>query len=218
MSPRTNTAPVTATVPDTGTDTGTDSSKDSATAAALTTTVVKSDLAGPVREIVARYPQARSAIMPALYLAQEKYGHVDGTVYKAISELLDVPEIWVFEVASFYTMFAREPRGTFHIQLCDNLSCMLLGADHMRACLEHRLGIQAGQTSKDGMFTLSLVECIGSCDVAPAMMINQDQYSNLDEAKLTDILDQLTLGSAASLSDQGGTGGTGGTGNEGEMP
>jgi NADH-quinone oxidoreductase subunit E len=169
---------------------------------------VRSDLATPLREILARYPKARSAIMPALYLAQEKYGHLDGTVYAAIAELLDVPEIQVFEVASFYTLFARKPLGTFHIQLCDNLSCMLLGADHMRACLEHRLGISAGQTTKDGLFTLSLVECIGSCDVAPAMMINQDQYSNLDEASLTDILDQLTLNSPVNPGDHGDQGET----------
>jgi NADH-quinone oxidoreductase subunit E len=192
-NPRASTAPVT----------------DAATTApgtALTTAVVKSDLAGPLRDIVARYPKARSAIMPALYLAQDKYGHLDGVVYAAVADLLRVPEIQVFEVASFYTLFAREPRGTFHIQLCDNLSCMLLGADHMRACLEHRLGIQAGQSTRDGMFTLSLVECIGSCDVAPAMMINQDQYSNLDEAKLTDILDQLTLGNPTEPGDSGDPG------------
>ena len=79
------------------------------------------DLSEPIAEIVKRYPKRRSAIMPALYLAQEKYGCIDETTYQAISQILDVPEIWVFELASFYTLYNRKEIGKYHLQLCTNV-------------------------------------------------------------------------------------------------
>ena len=108
---------------------------------------IRADLGESIREITTHYPKNRSAIMPALYLAQEKYGSVDGYVYQAIAEILDVPEIYVFEVASFYTMYNRKEVGKFHIQLCTNVSCMLLGAYNVLDHLEQRLGIKAGETT-----------------------------------------------------------------------
>ena len=150
------------------------------------------DLSEPIAEIVKRYPKRRSAIMPALYLAQEKYGCIDETTYQAISQILDVPEIWVFELASFYTLYNRKEIGKYHLQLCTNVPCMLRGTYDLMEHLQSRLGIKNGETSKDGLFTLTAVECIGSCDVAPAMMINQSYHSNLSKEQLDKILDGLS--------------------------
>lgn len=154
---------------------------------------IKADLNESVTRITEQYPKNRSAIMPALYLAQEKYGKVDGTVYQAIAEILDVPEIYVFEVASFYTMYNRQEVGVYHIQLCTNISCMLLGAYNVLTHMEKRLGIKKGQTTEDGLFTISVVECIGSCDVAPAMMVNDAYYDNLTAKRMDEILDELEV-------------------------
>lgn len=150
------------------------------------------DLTEPIAEIVKRYPKRRSAIMPALYLAQEKYGYIDETTYQAISQILDVPEIWVFELASFYTLYNRKEIGKYHLQLCTNVPCMLRGAYDLMEHLQTRLGIKKGETSTDGRFTLTEVECIGSCDVAPAMMINQSYHNNLSKEQLDKILDGLS--------------------------
>ena len=160
--------------------------------AAYTRQSIIEDLAGPIAEIVKRYPTRRSAIMPALYLAQEKYECIDETAYQAISEILDVPEIWVFELASFYTMYNRKEIGKYHLQLCTNVPCMLRGAYDLMDHLQTRLGIKKGETSKDGLFTLTAVECIGSCDVAPAIMFNQTYHNNLSKERLDKILDQLS--------------------------
>ncbi len=150
---------------------------------------IRADLGESIREITTHYPKNRSAIMPALYLAQEKYGSVDGYVYQAIAEILDVPEIYVFEVASFYTMYNRKEVGKFHIQLCTNVSCMLLGAYNVLDHLEQRLGIKAGETTTDGLFSLTEVECIGSCDMAPVMMVNDIYYNKLTPERVDEFLD-----------------------------
>ncbi len=160
--------------------------------AAYTRQSIIEDLAGPIAEIVKRYPTRRSAIMPALYLAQEKYDCIDETAYQAISEILDVPEIWVFELASFYTLYNRKEIGKYHLQLCTNVPCMLRGAYDLMDHLQTRLGIKKGETSKDGLFTLTAVECIGSCDVAPVIMFNQTYHNNLSKERLDKILDQLS--------------------------
>jgi len=160
--------------------------------AAYTRQSIIEDLAEPIAEIVKRYPTRRSAIMPALYLAQEKYDCIDETAYQAISEILDVPEIWVFELASFYTLYNRKEIGKYHLQLCTNVPCMLRGAYDLMDHLQTRLGIKKGETSKDGLFTLTAVECIGSCDVAPAIMFNQTYHNNLSKERLDKILDQLS--------------------------
>ena len=157
----------------------------------MTAAAIREALADRVGEIRMRYPTARSAIMPALELAQEEFGPLDGKAYQAIAGLLDVPEIWVFEVASFYTLFDRAGKGTYHLQLCTNISCMLRGAEELLTRLEQRLGIKAGDTTADGIFTLSRVECIGACDKAPAMMVNADYCEDLTAESLDALLDSL---------------------------
>ncbi|KIC09346.1 hypothetical protein RA19_16220 [Leisingera sp. ANG-M1] len=149
---------------------------------------MKQALASQVQEAAARYPTKRSAIMPTLELAQQAYGVIDGTTYQAIAELLDVPEIWVFEVASFYTLFDRKEMGRYHLQLCTNVSCMLAGAEELLEELRMHL---AAEGPHEGLFSLSAVECLGACDKAPVLMVNADYIEDITPAKLEVLLAAL---------------------------
>ena len=144
-----------------------------------------------VEVFVGRYPNRRSAIMPALYLAQAEHGHLSGDVLLEVADVLDVPEIWVYELATFYDMFHTEPVGKFHIHVCTNISCLLLEAEGIVAHLENRLGIDRGDTTPDGLFTLATAECLGSCDTAPVLQVNNVFYENLSEKRIDEILDEL---------------------------
>jgi|TARA_B100001971_G_C17895309_1_gene385193 NADH-quinone oxidoreductase subunit E len=149
------------------------------------------DMRREIKEIIKRYPKRRSAIMPSLFLAQEEHGYLPDEVLLEVAGVLDVPEIWVYEIATFYTMFNTEPVGRFHIKLCTNVSCLLLEAGSLLPHLEKRLGITCGGTTDDGLFTLSIVECLGSCGTAPVMQINKTYYENLSTQRIDQILDEL---------------------------
>ncbi len=149
------------------------------------------DLREKIREISKRYPDMRSAIMPALYLAQEKYGYLTREAMEEVAEILGIPPVAVYEVATFYTMYNKEPVGKYHIQVCTNVSCMLLGAETLVDHLRKRLGIDVGETTKDGLFTLSTVECLGSCGTAPVMQINDTYYEDLTKEKVDEIIKTL---------------------------
>ena len=149
------------------------------------------ELKEKVEVFVGRYPNRRSAIMPALYLAQAEHGHLSGDVLLEVADVLDVPEIWVYELATFYDMFHTEPVGKFHIHVCTNISCLLLEAEGIVAHLENRLGIDRGDTTPDGLFTLATAECLGSCDTAPVLQVNNVFYENLSEKRIDEILDEL---------------------------
>ncbi len=153
--------------------------------------VMAMDLSDKIEEIAGRYPNRRSAIMPALYLAQEQYAQLSGEVLLEVADILDVPEIWVYELATFYDMFHTEPVGKFHLQLCTNVSCLLLEAERLLAYLESTLGIERGDTTSDGLFTLSTAECLGSCDTAPVMQVNYAYHVNLSEKRIDGILEKL---------------------------
>ncbi len=145
-----------------------------------------------IMDAAKRYPNQRSAIMPALFLAQKEHGFLSGETLKEVAGILDVPEIWVYEVSTFYGMFHTEPVGKFHIKICTNLSCQLLEADSLLAHLESRLEIEAGTTTPDGMFTLSSVECLGACEGAPMMQVNDGYFHmNLTTARIDEILEGL---------------------------
>jgi NADH-quinone oxidoreductase subunit E len=144
-----------------------------------------------MKEKAARYPFKKGAILPALTVAYKQLGYVDDKIYKEISNVIDVPYVEIAEAASFYTMFPKKPRGKYLLQVCNNISCALLGADAMVGHIEEKLGIKKGQTTEDGMFTLISVECLGSCCTAPMIQINNDFHENLDSQKLDKILDDL---------------------------
>lgn len=150
------------------------------------------ELKNSIEEAAKRYPNPRSAIMPALFLAQKEHGFLSGETLKEVAGILDVPEIWVYEVSTFYGMFHTEPIGKFHIKICTNLSCQLLGAESLLAHLEKSLGVEAGGTTPDGMFTLATAECLGACEGAPMMQVNDGYFHmNLTPAGIDEILDGL---------------------------
>ncbi len=150
-----------------------------------------------IKAIVAKYPKGcqASAVLPVLDLAQRQH---DGWLPKAAmdktAEILKMPAIRVYEVATFYTMFNLKPVGRFNIQVCTNLPCWLRGSEQIVSTCERVLGIGVGDTTDDGMFSLSEVECLGACVNAPMMQINDDYYEDLDETSTENILMALKMG------------------------
>jgi NADH-quinone oxidoreductase subunit E len=142
-------------------------------------------------ELKDKFPQRRSAILPAMHIVLEEVGYHNRDIARQVADLLELSEMEVNETLSFYTYFPKEGVGKYHIQVCTNVSCMLLGAEQLLEYLEQKLGIKAGQTTPNGLFTLSVVECLGSCGTAPVMQINQEYHENLTRAKVDQILDAL---------------------------
>lgn len=146
-----------------------------------------------IKRIQARYPEKRSAVMDAMKAVQRECGgNLSKEDMAEIAEILGMQPVEVNAVAEFYTMYnVHKPVGKNHIQVCRNISCSLLGAEHIIEHLEKTLGIRTGGTTDDNRFTLSTVECLGSCGTAPMMQINDDFYENLTVEKIEGILKGL---------------------------
>ena len=149
--------------------------------------------------ILSRYPVRRSALLPLLYLAQQEEGHVTEAAMKEIAAILRLTPSQVYETVTFYTMLNLKPVGKFHIQVCKSLMCALVGSDTVIGWLKTRLGIGPGQTTADGLFTLSTVECLAACGTGPMMQINDDYYERLSEDTLDRILTDLKRDGTSSL-------------------
>lgn len=139
----------------------------------------------------ALYPDPRSAVMPALFLAQEHFEYLKEEAILWVSSRLDIPPVHVMEVATFYTMYYKKPVGRYHIQVCRTLSCALRGSKKIVAYLQQRFGISAGEITPDGMWSYEEVECLGSCGSAPMCEINDRYFENLSEEKLSRIIDAI---------------------------
>ena len=150
--------------------------------------------AGTHRIMVLRdmYPQRQSALLPALSVAQDEYGYLPDTAVDEVAQLLDVPAAEVEAVASFYSMFHRHKVGSTVIRLCTNVSCHLQGADTVATYVSKRLGIGNKQTTADGKITLEFVECLGACDQAPVMLVNDHLYGDLTLDQVDKILQELS--------------------------
>lgn len=146
----------------------------------------------PIEEIKARFPNPRSAVLPALYLVQKEYGWLSPEALSHVAKTLNVPESAVRGTATFYAMFRNRAVGRHLIQLCTNVSCMILGAEKLVDWLKNRYGLEPGGTTPDGRFTLIIMECIGACGTAPAMLVDTDFYENLTEKTLEPILEGYT--------------------------
>jgi len=144
-----------------------------------------------IDDLLTRFPMKGSALLPALYLVQEEKGHVSDESMEYVASKIGVSPAFVAGVVSFYTMFHRQPVGRRHIQVCRTLPCALSGADDLMAHLERRLGIRDGQTRADGKFSLASVECLGACDRAPFLQINDGEHGPVDRAKMDEILKGL---------------------------
>ena len=132
-----------------------------------------------------------SLVLPCVRRIQEDRGYVADSDIEELAAYLGVPRIQIEEVLSFYTMFRRKPIGRWHLQFCHNVSCSMNGAERILAHVEQRLGIKPGQTTPDGRYTLSTVECLGSCGTAPMMMVNDGYHENLTLTKLDELLQGL---------------------------
>ncbi|MBI4686574.1 MAG: NADH-quinone oxidoreductase subunit NuoE [Nitrospirae bacterium] len=141
-----------------------------------------------IEEIKAKYPSARSALLPALYVAQREFGWQSEKAMQAVAQALNLPEAEVRGTATFYSMYKHKPMGRHLIQLCTNVSCMILGAERLVDFLKNRYGLTQNGTTADGRFSLVIMECIGGCDMAPAMLLNTDFYGDLTEEKIGEIL------------------------------
>ncbi|MPZ77538.1 MAG: NADH-quinone oxidoreductase subunit NuoE [Deltaproteobacteria bacterium] len=142
-------------------------------------------------ETVSRYPKKEAAMLPVLNLAQQEFGYLGPEAIEYIAKLMGQSPARVHGVVSFYTMYNMKPIGRHHIQVCRTLPCALGGAEHVTEFIKQKLGIEVGQTTTDGRFTLSEVECLASCGTAPMMQVDDDYYENLDEEKVTQILESL---------------------------
>jgi NADH-quinone oxidoreductase subunit E len=145
-----------------------------------------------IRRVRDEYPDPQSALLPALRLAQEDYGGwLPEAAFDEVAAAMDLPATQVASVATFYTMLNRKPVGRHLVQVCTNLACSLLGAEHVLEYIGRKLGIAVGETTQDGKFTLLEVECLGSCGTAPMMQVDDRYYENLTEDKIDQILREL---------------------------
>ena len=139
--------------------------------------------------MVGHYPTKRSVLVPTLLYAQDEIGHLSDEVIQEIARRLELTELDVRNVISYYSMLTTKPRGKYNVQVCTNIACMLRGGEELFAHCRKKLGIGHKQTTEDGRFTLEEVECIGACSWAPAIQVNYDFHENLTVEKLDKVLD-----------------------------
>jgi NADH-quinone oxidoreductase E subunit len=142
-------------------------------------------------EILERYPTRQAALLPTLHLAQETFGWISPEVMLYVAGLLDQTPASVLGVVSFYNMYNQKPVGKYHLQVCTNLSCMVRDAYKIYERLCERLGVHPGEKTPDGMFTVTEVECLGSCGTAPVVQINNDYHENMSVEKMDTLLGTL---------------------------
>ena len=138
-----------------------------------------------------RYPVREAALLPVLRVAEEEFGAIDGPAVACVAREVGVSPSYVFGVLTFYTHYRREGDGKYILQVCSTLPCALRGCREVVSHLEKRLGIHSGETTADGKFTLKRVECLGSCDTAPVVQINDDYHESLTLESLDKIIDSL---------------------------
>ena len=142
-----------------------------------------------MKKLEPQYPNKKALILPALHEAQKEFGWLPKEVLEEIGTYIGVHAAQIREVASFYTMYNLKPVGKNHLKICTNVACCLRGADDLMIYAEKKLGIKCGETTQDGMFTLSDEECLGACTTAPVMMANDDYVENLDINKLNEYIE-----------------------------
>ncbi len=144
--------------------------------------------------VIEKYPVKRSALIPALWLAQEQAGFITSAAMRRVAEIFEVSPMEVWGVVSFYTMLKTQPIGEYHVQVCNNLSCALMGAGKLLQEVENRLGCRVGETRTDGKFSIEAVECLGACGGAPCVQINEDYFERITIEVMDDIFSALEKG------------------------
>lgn len=146
-----------------------------------------------LHEIMQSYPDKRSAVMPALYIAQEEFGWISNDAARWVAEQIGISVVEVLEVATFCAMFRTAPLGKYHIQLCRTLSCALRKGEELRAYIEKRLSVSPKEVTSDGVWSYEIVECLGSCGTGPALQINDILFEFMNVDKLSFIMDRIEL-------------------------
>jgi NADH-quinone oxidoreductase subunit E len=141
-------------------------------------------------EMLTHYPTKRSALVPTLLYAQDETGALTGEVIAELAQRLDLTELEVRNVISYYSMLTTKPRGKYNVQVCTNIACMLRGGEELLDHCKKKLGIGHKGTTSDNMFSLEEVECIGACSWAPAIQVNYDFHEKLSTEKLDKVLDE----------------------------
>jgi NADH-quinone oxidoreductase E subunit len=142
-------------------------------------------------QMAARYPRRRSVVIPALWAVQRKVGHIPYEAEEEVAAIAGMTAAQVREIVTFYSMFRQQPGGRYLISVCGTIACALCGAEGLVDYLKEKLGIAAGETTDDGLFTLEVVECLGACSWAPVMLINDRLHVRLKRAKVDEILETL---------------------------
>ena len=155
---------------------------------------VRERLAADAAEIIARYPDSRSALLPMLHLVQSEEGHVTRTGQKFCAEMLQLSTAEVNAVATFYTMYRRKPSGDYQVGVCTNTLCAVLGGDAIFESLQEHLQVGNGETTEDGKVTLEHIECNAACDFAPVVMVNWEFFDNQTPQSATELVDELRAG------------------------
>lgn len=159
------------------------------------------------KAVIAKYPEPKkqSAVMPLLDLAQRQHdGWIPRAAIEYIADMLEMPSIRVWEVATFYTMYFLAPKGKHKVQVCTTTPCWLRGSDDVVSACKSKLGIGFGEVTEDGMFSLHEVECLGACVNAPMIQIDDDYYEDLDQASTERLLDAFKAGEKPEPGPQNG--------------
>ena len=156
--------------------------------------VLSSEDRAVAEQIVAKYPNSRSAALPLLFLVQSVQGHVTDEGMREVAEILGLTPAQVLATASFYTMLKKRPQGDYLVSVCRNISCTHLGARRVIAAAEKELGIETGETTDDGRFSLEAAECLGTCDGAPSMQINYEDFYKVTPDEVIELIGRLRDG------------------------
>ena len=148
------------------------------------------DIKQELDKITGRYEDKRAALLPILHFVQEKEGLISSESEQKISDYIGVPVVHVHEVVSFYHLFHQTKKGKCHFSVCQTTSCALLGAEEIIDHLKNRLGINPGETTADGKFSLTAVECLGACEIAPMMQLNKEYKGFLNKKKIDEIIEK----------------------------
>ena len=157
------------------------------------------------KEIISRYPRPKSALIPLLHLSQEQNGYITREAMVHLGELVGVTSAEVYGTATFYEMFRFEPVGKYLINMCGTMSCALMGAGELMHHAEHKLGVKAGGTTADGMFTLAHAECQAACTEAPTLQVNYRYRFRVTPQNFDDLVNQLSSGQLTDEIPQHGT-------------
>lgn len=144
-----------------------------------------------IETILARFPTKQAGLLPVLWLCQERWGWISTGAVRAIADRLELAPAFIEGVITFYTMYQRQPTGRYLLQVCTTLSCQLCGTSGLVEHLKQKLGIDFGETTDDGRFTLLDVQCLGACGEAPVIQVNNDYHTNLTIETLDELLDGL---------------------------